>query len=248
MIFIFSDFGVNGPYSGTMRSVLMRNAPECAVCDLMVDAPDRNPKASSYLLAALRREFRRGDVVLGVVDPGVGSARKGIVVTADGVTYVGPDNGLFEMVIRKSDDVQLRCIEWQPKDLSASFHGRDIFAPVAACVATGQEFACHDLTLDQRYDDAMAWPDELDEVIYIDTYGNLMTGLRACGPDDTVAVNDQAVPMARTFSDVPVGKPFHYGNSIGLCEIAVNCGRADRLFDAEIGTKVCITPANLRNP
>ena len=94
----------------------------------------------------------------------------------------------------------------------------------------------------------MEWPDELDEVIYIDTYGNLMTGLRACGPDDTVAVNGQAVPMARTFSDVPVGKPFHYGNSIGLSEIAVNCGRADRLFDAEIGTKVCITPANLRNP
>ena len=248
MIFIFSDFGVNGPYSGTMRSVVMRNAPECAVCDLMVDAPDRNPKASSYLLAALRREFRRGDVVLGVVDPGVGSARKGIVVTADGVTYVGPDNGLFEMVIRKSDDVQLRCIDWQPENLSASFHGRDIFAPVTACVATGQEFACHDLTLDQRYGDAMEWPDELGEVIYIDTYGNLMTGLRACGPDDTVAVNDQAVPMARTFSDVPVGKPFHYGNSIGLCEIAVNCGRADRLFDAEIGAKVCITPANLRNP
>ena len=105
MIFVFSDFGVNGPYSGTMRSVVMRHAPDVPVCDLMCDAPDRNPKAASYLLAALCREFQEGDVVLAVVDPGVGSARNGVVVKADGVSFVGPDNGLFEMVIRRAKNV-----------------------------------------------------------------------------------------------------------------------------------------------
>lgn len=240
MIFVFSDFGVNGPYSGTMRSVVMRNAPDIAICDLMLDAPDRNPRASSYLLAALGREFKPGDVVLAVVDPGVGSTRKGLVVTADGVTYVGPDNGLFEMIIRRADDVTVRCIDWEPETLSASFHGRDIFGPVAAMVATGQDFASHVLPSDQRYDDAQDWPDALAEVIYIDTYGNLMTGLPAQNSENKLRIGDRMVTAARTFSDVSLGEPFHYCNSIGLCEIAVNCGRADQVFEARIGMPVSV--------
>tara|TARA_E500000318_G_scaffold20685_1_gene21222 strand:+ start:357 stop:1154 length:798 start_codon:yes stop_codon:yes gene_type:complete len=240
MIFIFSDFGVNGPYSGTMRSVVMRNAPDISVVDLMVDAPDRNPKASSYLLAALKREFAPGDVVLAVVDPGVGSDRKGLVAEVDGVFYVGPDNGLFEMIIRNGQDVTLRCIDWAPDDASSSFHGRDIFGPVAAWCATGRDFSSRPLDVSERFKDGQSWPDALAEVIYIDTYGNLMTGL--CGKDmqENLIVHDHVLPKARTFSDVQLGEGFHYCNSIGLCEVAVNCGRADRVFDAVIGTPVSI--------
>lgn len=238
MIFIFSDFGVNGPYSGTMRSVVMRNAPDIAVCNLMLDAPDRNPKASSYLLAALTREFAKGDVVLAVVDPGVGSTRKGLVVQADGVTYVGPDNGLFEIIIRRSSDISIQEIIWSPKDASASFHGRDIFAPVAAMLATKRTFAAKDVAVTDRCAEPQSWPDELSEVIYIDTYGNLMTGLMTREGEEKLMVGDQMISRARTFSDVRPGEGFHYCNSIGLCEVAVNCGRADQLFGAHIGTPV----------
>jgi len=238
MIFIFSDFGVNGPYSGTMRSVVMRHAPDVAICDLMCDAPDRNPKAASYLLAALTREFQIGDVVLAVVDPGVGSARQGLIVKADGVSYVGPDNGLFEMVIRRANKVSIKVIDWMPDDASASFHGRDIFGPVAAWAATDQDFAAHPIELDARFGPAQDWTDELAEVIYIDPYGNLMTGLSARSLDEKITVNAHIVSGARTFSDVPDGSAFHYRNSIGLCEIAVNCGRADKLMGAVIGSTV----------
>lgn len=240
MIFIFSDFGINGPYSGTMRSVVMRSAPTVPVCDLMVDAPDRNPKAASYLLAALMCEFKPGDVVLAVVDPGVGSARKGVVVNCDGVSFVGPDNGLFEMIIRRGRDVSIRSIDWQPDDPSASFHGRDIFAPVAAMIATDTSFETSWLAIDDRHAAAKDWPDQLEEVIYIDTYGNLMTGMMPPKEAEHVMVKGEVVGTARTFSDVKVGQGFHYRNSIGLCEIAVNCGRADQKYDAQIGTAVSI--------
>lgn len=239
MIFIFSDFGVNGPYSGTMRSVVMRGAGDVPVCDLMCDAPDRNPKAASYLLAALSCEFRAGDVVLAVVDPGVGSVRKGIVVKADGVSYIGPDNGLFELIIRRASKVTIKSIDWRPEAASASFHGRDIFAPVAAWVATNQAFRASPMQLADRCVAAQEWPDELDEVIYVDTYGNLMTGISARGQDEKLVINDHVLGGARTFSDVHPGDGFHYANSIGLCEIAVNCGRADQVFAAGIGTRVC---------
>jgi S-adenosylmethionine hydrolase len=226
----------------------MRNAPDVAVCDLMVDAPDRNPKAASYLLAALSREFRPGEVVLAVVDPGVGSDRNALVVEADGVSYVGPDNGLFEMIIRRADQVTLSCIDWKPEKLSASFHGRDIFAPIAARIATRQNFKAYRLSPDQRFHDATLWPDQLPEVIYIDTYGNMMTGIPVQESDASLIVGDRIVEAARTFSDVPKGAPFHYGNSIGLCEIAVNCGRADHLFDAKIGTPVRVQRTTSHNP
>lgn len=238
MIFIFSDFGVNGPYSGTMRSVVMRGAGNIPVCDLMCDAPDRNPRAASYLLAALSCEFRKGDVVLAVVDPGVGSARKGIVVEADGVSYVGPDNGLFELIIRQASKVSIKTIDWRPETTSASFHGRDIFAPVAAWIATGQAFECSPMQPADRFGDAQTWPDELAEVIYIDTYGNLMTGISARRQDEKIVINDHVLCGARTFSDVPPGAGFHYANSIGLCEIAVNCGQADQAFGAAVGAGV----------
>jgi S-adenosylmethionine hydrolase len=241
MIFVFSDFGVNGPYSGTMRSVVMRHAPNVAICDLMCDAPDRNPKAASYLLAALTREFQIGDVVLAVVDPGVGSTRQGIVVKADDVSYVGPDNGLFEMVIRRANKVSIKVIDWMPDDASASFHGRDIFGPVAAWLATGQAFASHPIAPDTRFGPAQEWPDELAEVIYVDPYGNLMTGLSARSGDEKIEINAHIVSGARTFSDVPQGSAFHYRNSIGLCEVAVNCGRADKVMGVVIGSTVNVS-------
>ena len=241
MIFVFSDFGVNGPYSGTMRSVVMRHAPDVPICDLMCDAPDRNPKGASYLLAALTREFQNGDVVLGVVDPGVGSTRQALVVKADGVSYVGPDNGLFEMVIRRAKHVSIEVIDWMPDDASVSFHGRDIFGPVAAWSATGQAFASHPIALDARFGPAQDWPDELAEVIYVDPYGNLMTGLSARSADEKITINGHSISGARTFSNVPQGSAFHYRNSIGLCEVAVNCGRADKVMGAVIGNTVGVS-------
>ena len=136
MIVLFTDFGLAGPYTGQMKAVLARDAPGQPVIDLFADAPSRNPRAAAYLLAAYAAWFPAGTVFLAVVDPGVGGIRAPLIVSADGCCYVGPDNGLFELVLRRAREAQVWEITWQPAALSASFHGRDLFAPVAAKLAS----------------------------------------------------------------------------------------------------------------
>jgi S-adenosylmethionine hydrolase len=240
MIVLFTDFGLEGPYTGQMKAVLLREAPSVPAVDLFADAPFANPKAGAYLLAAHAAWFPPGTVFLCVVDPGVGSARAAIVVEADARWYVGPDNGLFELVMRRAAAVRSWEISWRPEGLSASFHGRDLFAPVAAMLARGETPPGR-----LRADDPgrkADWPDDLGAIVYIDHYGNAMTGLRAAGVPATarLGVADHVVGRARTFSDVPQGAAFWYENSNGLAEIAVNSGRADTTLRLRVGSPVSI--------
>ena len=138
MILMFTDFSHAGPYLGEMEAVLRRTAPEVPVVNLMADAPAFSPKPSAYLLAALCGRVPVGDVVLAVVDPGVGGERAPVAVEADCCWLVGPDNGLFELVVRRARAVRTYGIGWRPDTLSTSFHGRDLFAPIAARLARGR--------------------------------------------------------------------------------------------------------------
>ncbi len=236
MIVLFTDFGPAGPYLGQVKAVLQREAPGVPVVDLFADAPAAKPKPAAYLLAAYGVWFPPGTVFLAVVDPGVGGARRPVVVEADGRLYVGPDNGLFELVLRRAGSSRCREILWRPPSLSATFHGRDLFAPVAARLAHGEPSG--DMLragAAARYPD---WPADLPEIVYIDGYGNAITGLRAAilAPEVRLAVAGHVLARARTFSDVPPGGAFWYENSNGLAEIAVNGGRADRTLGLGIGT------------
>ncbi len=239
MIALFTDFGLHGPYTGQMKAVLSDKAPGVPVVDLFADAPVGNPKASAYLLAAYAAWFPERTVFLCVVDPGVGGARPALVVEADGRLYVGPGNGLFELVRRRARQTRSFEIDWRPERLSASFHGRDLFAPVAAMLARGDEppgRACDGV------DDRPDWPDDLAEIAYVDHYGNVMTGLRAAmlPSDARLSTAGRMVERARTFGDRPPGEAFWYENSNGLAEIAVNQGRADRDLGLSIGMPVAI--------
>jgi hypothetical protein len=238
MIALFTDFGLHGPYTGQMKAVLLEMAPGVPLLDLFADAPAGNPKASAYLLGAYATWFPEGTVFLCVVDPGVGTERPAIIVEADQRWYVGPGNGLFELVRRRARKTQSFNITWQPKTLSASFHGRDLFAPVAAILARGDKPPGRPRTdgADGRPD----WPDDLAEIAYVDHYGNAMTGLRAAmlSPGAKLAVAGRVLERARTFGTQPPGAAFWYENSNGLAEIAVNQGRADRVLGLSIGISV----------
>jgi S-adenosylmethionine hydrolase len=238
MIVLFTDFGLHGPYTGQMKAVLHQTAPGVPIIDLFADAPVGNPKASAYLLAVYAAWFPPGSVFLCVVDPGVGGARPAIILEADGRWYVGPGNGLFELVQRRAAKARSWDIEWKPERLSASFHGRDLFAPVAAMLARGAPpsgLLGKDVA-DRRTD----WPDDLCEIVYVDHFGNAMTGLRAATlPHEArLATAGRVLERAVTFSDRPPGAAFWYENSNGLAEIAVNQGRADRDLGLAIGTPV----------
>jgi S-adenosylmethionine hydrolase len=238
MIVLFTDFGLQGPYTGQMKAVLHQMAPGMPTIDLFADAPVGNPKASAYLLAAYAEWFAAETVFLCVVDPGVGGTRPPIIVEADGRWYVGPGNGLFELVQRRATSTRSWDIELRPERISNSFHGRDLFAPVAAMLARGEAPPGR-----PRRDDTHRrsdWPDDLSEIVYIDHFGNAMTGLRAVllPHDARLVATGRVLEHARTFSDRPPGTAFWYENSNGLVEIAVNQGRADRELGLTIGIPI----------
>ncbi|WP_245644179.1 SAM hydrolase/SAM-dependent halogenase family protein [Magnetospirillum moscoviense] len=228
-IFLFTDYGVTGPYVGQVKAALLAQGFAGPVIDLMADAPAFDPKASAYLLAALLPRMPADAVGLCVVDPGVGGDRAALVVKADGRLLVGPDNGLFELAARRAATLGIWRIEWQPDELSATFHGRDLFAPVAADLAQGRRPQTPWCSPTQRIDRG-DWPNDWAVTIYVDGFGNVMTGLRgeAVAGDDVLVVNGHRLTAARTFSDLPPGQPFWYVNSVGLVELAVNGGRADQ--------------------
>jgi S-adenosylmethionine hydrolase len=189
-------------------------------------------------LASLAPAFPEGTVFLAVVDPGVGGSRLAVALWADGFRFVGPDNGLLSVFAARARRVSIRRIAWTPERLSSSFHGRDLFAPVAARIA-----------LDRLPDDWLAplsalsvdlGEGDLSEVIYIDHYGNAFTGVRAhkAARDATLQVEGARLRYARVFSEAPAGEPFWYENSQGLVEIAMDRGSAAERLGLRVGTPI----------
>lgn len=244
MIVLFTDFGPGGPYTGQMKAVLAREAPGIPVIDLADDLPPCDPEPAAYLLAACAPAFPPGAVFVCVVDPGVGSDRAPLAVSAGGRWYVGPDNGLLAIAARRAGDAYRAgdarwfTITWRPSTLSASFHGRDLFAPVAAVIARGE--AVPGTPIDGAATVGTDWPDDRAAIVYVDPYGNAMTGLRAgCLPEDAAIVaGGRRLERLRTFSDAPPGAAFWYENANGLAEVAVNRDRADRALGLRVGTPV----------
>jgi S-adenosylmethionine hydrolase len=235
---LFTDFGMTGPYIGQMKSVLVQQSPTSPIIDLFSDLPACDPRAAAYLLAAYISDFPADTVFLCVVDPGVGSARRPVVARVDGQWFVGPDNGLFDIVARHGHDVTWWEIVWRPDRLASTFHGRDLFAPIAARLASGS-LADGDLYTIQK-DYHSEWPDDYAHVIYIDHFGNAITGIRASTLDKRtrISVNNNSLAYANTFSDVAVQEAFWYENANGLVEIAVNQCRADEMMGIKVGDPV----------
>ncbi len=234
-IFLFTDFGFAGPYVGQMIGAIAALDRRLRVIDLMHDAPRMRPDLAAYLLPAVCRDLPEDAVVVAVVDPGVGGARAALCLECDGRTFIGPDNGLLS---RLHGIERLAVIDWRPALLSNSFHGRDLFAPVAAMHAQGRAVAAHPLELAAMV--GHDWPARLARVVYIDAYGNCMTGIPAQDLPSAhrLRVGDSWITAATTFGDVAPGTPFWYRNSQGLVEIAANRASAAELLALELGDKI----------
>ena len=236
MILLFTDYGLEGPYIGQVEAVLHQHVPQERVINLLADAPRNNPKASAYLLAAYTRDYPAGSIFFCVIDPGVGSFEdKQVVINIDDCWYVGPHNGLFDIVARRANKVDIWEITSVPEKLSSSFHGRDLYAPTCASIAKGEEPSGDKIDWRGRYD----WPNQLEEIIYVDHFGNCMTGIFAQDIDKSIEmkVADNVIKSADTFSAVPVGEIFWYQNANGLVEIAINQGNASEKLALTVGSK-----------
>jgi len=241
MLALFTDFGADDIYVGQVRVALLRHAAAgTPIIDVLHTAPNYDSLAGSHLLAALAQWYPPDCVFLAVVDPGVGSERDAVVLQADGQWFVGPDNGLLSVVAARAARTRTWRITWRPAALSASFHGRDLFAPIAAWVSRGE--LPPDKLVESTGLRVQVDAEEYAAVIYIDHYGNALTGLRAGTVPRTarlrIADADVDVEYARVFSDAVAGQAFWYENSIGLVEIAVNRGSAATQLCVRVGDSV----------
>jgi hypothetical protein len=238
MIAVFTDFGMPGPYLGQMHAALHREAPGVPVVDIFPDLPAFNIRAAAYLLPAYSQYLPENSVSVCVVDPGVGTARRATVVRSGGRWYVGPDNGLFSILICRASGTQAFIIDWRPEQLSSSFHGRDLFAPVAAKLARGEPPPGEELEPARLV--TPDWPEDLAEILYLDHFGNAICGLRASSitTASIIEVTGKTCEFRRTFGEAEHGTPFWYENSNGLVEIALAEGSAVDELGLAVGTAV----------
>ena len=219
---------------GQVKAVLAAGAPRVPVIDALHDAPDFGIAPAAHLLTPLSAQYPSTAVFVAVVDPGVGGRRDAIVVRADGRRFIGPDNGLLSLVWQHARRRRCWRIAWRPERLSASFHGRDLFAPVAAALAARR--VPRGWLAPKPRPDVLLEDVELPRVIYIDHYGNAVTGLRFTRTDRQLSAAGRRLRYARTFEEAR--GPFWYDNSLGLVEVAAPQASAAERLGLEIGSPV----------
>lgn len=254
MIVLLTDFGLDDIYVGVMKGVIAGIAPHCRVIDLTHGLQPQNIAEAAYRLDAAYRYFPPGSIFCCVVDPGVGSSRRALAVQAGKYVFVAPDNGLLTPVLRREPvvmAVQLDKPEYFLREVSATFHGRDIFAPVAAHLAVGTAVQALGTIVDAgtlvklEYSEPVAIPGGWRAtVISIDHFGNLLTNCPASllrGHNCRFRVRAVCVErLDRTYADVPTGEPVAYIGSGGKLELALNGGNAARAWNVTTGDEVII--------
>ena len=247
IITLTTDFGIDDHYVGSMKGVVLGINNEAVITDITHGIPKYDIFKAAYTLRGFYKYFPQGSIHVVVVDPGVGSERRPIIVQTQESIFIGPDNGVFSFVLKESKSVNVFEItnsEFMLEDLSSTFHGRDIFAPVAAHLSLGvdiQDFGevlKNPISLEIRKPELKG--DEIvGEVIYVDSFGNLVTNI----PGDLlkgyskVQLGELIIDsVAGSYQDVARGNLLAIIGSSGLLEISINQGSAADLIKDRVIT------------
>lgn len=245
LITLLTDFGTADSYVAEVKAALLRAAPQATLVDLTHAVPPGDLRAAAYLLGRTWHRFPEGTVHLAVVDPGVGTPRAALAFGTAGHWFVGPDNGLFTPVLR---DAAVEIVTLAiPPTAAPTFHGRDLFAPAAAALASGTALQAlgqpylgipHRLSYrDPHYEGKSV----VGEVVYVDRFGTLVTNLTPEMVPDYAVIEIEGLdigPLRRTFGDVPTGGLLAYLGSGGQVEIAVRDGSAARRLGMGVGGRI----------
>jgi S-adenosyl-L-methionine hydrolase (adenosine-forming) len=253
VITLLTDFGTSDGYVPAMKGVIASIAPDARVEDAGHDVVPGDVAGAAIALLRYALLYPAGTVHVVVVDPGVGSERRGIAAEADGRFLVGPDNGVFSHVIRAAERarvVSLENSEFFRDTVAPTFHGRDVFAPVAAQIARGIAL--------ERFGPSVAdpvelpWPEPAQDageiagvVLHVDRYGNLVTNIPSdlAAPGAAVRVGELIVGrVQRTYADVGESEVVPLIGSLGLLEVSVRDGSAAQLLRAGVGSPVWVQP------
>ncbi len=237
IITLTTDFGTSDGYVGAVKGVIARNAEGATVVDIAHDIYRGDIAHAAWVVASATREFPHGSIHVVVVDPGVGGARKSVIVKASGQWYVGPDNGVFAYVAdARSQAWQIEARHFRAKRVSATFHGRDVFAHAAAAIARGEDVLNAGPPV--KLVGTLPWgPREVGHgrIVHVDKYGNLISDLPAAEAGTSVSVLGRTLPLVTTYEDVEPKQLLAYIGSANTVEIAVRDGSADALIETEDG-------------
>ena len=269
VVALLTDFGHQDHYVGAVKGAVLTACPKAVLVDIGHEVPPHDVLSGAFALAACYRSFPKGTVFVAVVDPGVGSERRPLAIQAAGYSFVGPDNGIFTLVLAEAARARVHEITNRrlcAKERSNTFHARDVFGPVAGHLARGVRLA----TVGPAVRDpvSLAIPpvrrssdDEwIATVLHVDRFGNLTTTLveaelrEILGTVDgdptrlVVVVEGAVLPLARTYTDVAEGEGCALVGSSGRLEVAVHHGSAARLFGAARGAPVFLRKAFSSRP
>jgi S-adenosylmethionine hydrolase len=252
IITLTTDFGTADHYVGAMKGVILGRAPSATVVDITHEIPPQDVRRAALVLANVVGCFSPGTVHVTVVDPGVGSTRRILAAEYERQVVLAPDNGLLTPLVQ-GGDVRLRSVtasRYFRTPVSQTFHGRDVFAPVAAHLAMGLPPA----ELGPMVDDpvTLPWPEPriesgriLGEVLYVDRFGNLVTNIRgsavrALGPA-SAHIGAHLAPVVSTYADASAGSPIALIGSSDVLEISVVMGHAARALGVGVGAAVTLS-------
>jgi S-adenosylmethionine hydrolase len=264
MITLTTDFGIEDAYVGSMKGVILSINPRVRLIDIAHQLPAHHIQRAAYLLREVCPRFPQGTIHVAVVDPGVGGQRSPLLLKIEERYYVGPDNGIFGLLLEDftlQGAWKLENREFFLPSVSQTFHGRDIFAPVAAHLAAGIPPASFGPTLsDPKGCPFPPHHEETEElrgqVVWVDRFGNCITNLTdkivsrwAQGASYVIeAASERIEHLSTSYESIPRGRVLALFNSMGFLEIACNQARADKKLDLVEGDPVILEKAHNHDP
>jgi S-adenosyl-L-methionine hydrolase (adenosine-forming) len=255
IITLLTDFGLDDYYVAAMKGVILSRFSQARLIDISHGIAPQNVLSAAYVLLGACHQFPPGTIHLAVVDPGVGSNRRGVILSTDRYFFVGPDNGLFSLVTPEFVEAfEIQPSAYLPAKVSKTFHGRDIFAPVAAALAAGAKPEA----LGSPITDSKRWPHLVQvigskirsQIVHIDRFGNGVTGIEGRHLDSEqlpplfgLRVGEHVVrKQKRFYAEEPVvsGQAFVIWGSLGFLEISITNGSAAELLKLGSGQEVTL--------
>lgn len=255
IITLLTDFGIEDGYVASMKGVILGICSEATLVDISHAIPPQNVRAGAYVLSSTYKHFPAGTVHLAVVDPGVGTKRRALALRANRQYFVGPDNGLLSLILKENPDWSARSLNkpvyWRSQ-VSTTFHGRDIFAPVAAHLAKGlsiESLGPPSDVITPSWGSVIADGEFLrGEVIHIDHFGNIIsnvnrTEMERLSVNQILSVSLGSSTLDRfgdAYGEVEAGELFFMFGSSGYLEVAMNLGNAAAALSVHIGDPVLL--------
>lgn len=244
IITLLTDFGLEDNFVGVMKGVILGINPVARIVDITHNVRPQDIMSAAFLLKGSYKYFPKGTIHLVVVDPGVGSKRKAIIVKTEDYIFVGPDNGVLSLALDEckiKKIIHITNVNYFLKPVSDTFHGRDVFAPVTGYLAKGIQL--------EKFGREVREYKKLDipkvkagkgQIIYIDRFGNLVTNIPK-GVSGKIQFKGISIDkISSSYAEVEIGRPLAIFGSFGNLEISIRNGSAKDYFRAKIGDEVRI--------